>query len=203
MDSTASRTSATLLGRLRRDPSDQQAWATFVDRYGPKVYGWCRRWRLPEVDAEDVTQDVLVILARKMGTFEYDPARSFRAWLRTITQHAWSDYLAQRGRAGRGSGDSHMADLLATVEARADLLHRLDDEFDHELLEEATVRVRLRVEPRTWEAFQLTALDGLSGAEAAGRLGIPVANVFKYKSRVQKMLQEELRKLEEPAEEEP
>ena len=62
------------------------------------------------------------------------------------------------------------------------------------------VRVRLRIAPQTWEAFRLTALEGLSGAAAAERLGIPVATVFKYKSRVQKMLQDELRKLDDAAE---
>src|SRR5262245_7172400 len=111
MDGTASRTSLTLLGRLRQAPFDEAAWSVFVARYGPKIYGWCRRWNLPEADAEDVTQNVLVTLARKMGTFEYDPSRSFRAWLKTLTQHAWSDYLAQRERPGRGSGDSHVGDL--------------------------------------------------------------------------------------------
>lgn len=148
-------------------------------------------------------KNVLVILARKMSTFVYDPSRSFRAWLKTVTQHAWTDYLAWRERVGRGSGDSHVVGLLDQVEAREDLLTRLNEEFDRELLEEATVRVRLRVEPRTWESFQLTAVEGVATPEVARRLGIPVASVFKYKSRVQKMLQEELRKLDEPAETEP
>lgn len=67
---SASRTSVTLLGRLRQDPTDQATWAAFVARYGPKIYAWCRRqWNLQEVDAEDVTRNVLLILARKMGTF--------------------------------------------------------------------------------------------------------------------------------------
>ena len=55
-----------------------------------------------------------------------------------------------------------------------------------------------RVEPHTWEAFRLTAQEGLSGAEVAARLGMQVATVFVARSTVQKMLQEEARKLEEP-----
>lgn len=201
MDSASvSRTSATLLGRLR-DPNDQAAWAVFVDRYGPNIYGWCRRWGLQEADAEDVTQNVLLTLARRMSAFVYDPARSFRAWLKTVAHNALNDYLARRERPGRGSGDSHVANLLDSVAARDDLLARLSNEFDHELLQEATVRVQLRVEVQTWEAFRLTAVEGLSGAVAAGRLGVPVATVFKYKSRVQQMLRDELRKLDDPVEE--
>ena len=57
-------------------------------------------------------------------------------------------------------------------------------------------QVRQRVEPSTWEAFRLTAQEGLSGAETAERLGLQVAAVFKAKSRVQKMLREEAAKLE-------
>lgn len=39
---------------------------------------------------------------------------------------------------------------------------------------------------------QLTAVDGLPGAEAARKLGMPVAHVFVAKHRIQKMLQEEV-----------
>jgi RNA polymerase sigma-70 factor (ECF subfamily) len=72
----------------------------------------------------------------------------------------------------------------------------MEEAFDLELLELATNRVRGRVEPHTWEAFRLTAVDGLSGAEAASRLDMPVASVFKAKSNVQKMLHEEIARLE-------
>jgi RNA polymerase sigma-70 factor (ECF subfamily) len=59
-------------------------------------------------------------------------------------------------------------------------------------------RVRLRVAPRTWEAFRLTALEGLSGAEAARRLEMQVAAVYMAKRNVQKKLREESRRLEQP-----
>ena len=72
----------------------------------------------------------------------------------------------------------------------------LNDQFDHELLDEAIVRVRLRVEPHTWEAFRLTALDGMAGTAVADQLGMKVATVFKAKSKVQRMLREEIRRLE-------
>ena len=190
-------TRVTLLGRLRRDPTDQAAWAEFVDQYGPRIYTWCRKWNLQEADAQDVTQNVLLKLARKMGEFTYDPSRSFRAWLKTLTHHAWSDFLESRARPGLGSGDSHAADILHSLEAREDLVRQLEEEFDRELLREAMLRVRLRVAPQTWQAFTLTALEGLSGAEAAERIPMQVAQVFVAKRRVQKMLREEVARLEQ------
>ena len=197
MDSSSGgRTSPTLLGRLRQDPADQAAWAEFVARYGRQVYAWCRQGNLQEADAEDVSQVVLARLAERMRNFTYDPARSFRGWLRTLTRNAWSDFVQSQKRGGRASGDSATEACLHTLPARDDLLARLEESFDREVLEEAEARVRLRVDPTTWEAFRLTAVEGLSGAEAAGRLDRTVAAVFKAKARVQGMLKDEVTRME-------
>jgi RNA polymerase sigma-70 factor (ECF subfamily) len=187
-----------LLGRLRRWPPDQEAWEQFFQRYGPKIYGWCRRWKLQDADAQEVSQNVLVRLTARMRDFEYDPSRSFRAWLMTLCHHAWSDLLAAR-KNQVASGDSRVSELLASLEARDDLASQLGDAYDLELLGEAMARVRLRVQPQTWEAYQLTAIDGLAGVEAAARLNMKVTAVFKAKSNVQKLLQEEVRYLEGPS----
>jgi RNA polymerase sigma-70 factor (ECF subfamily) len=196
-----SRTRVSLLGRLRRNPDDPVAWAEFVEHYGGKIYAWCRKWKLQEADAQDVTQNVLLRLAQKMKDFHYDPGRSFRAWLKTLTNHAWSDFLKARQRPGLGSGDSGVNAVLQSAEAREDLDKHLETEYDREILEEAMLRVQLRVAPQTWQAFRLTAVDGLSGAQAAAQIPMQVAQVFVAKRRVQKMLSEEVAKLEgnEPA----
>src|SRR5262249_59068052 len=80
-------------------------------------------------------------------------------------------------------------------EARSDRERQLVDAFDRELLELAMHRVQKRTKPANWDAFRLTAVEGLSGADVARRLGIPVAHVFVAKHRVQKMLQDEVRGL--------
>src|SRR6516162_2564329 len=118
-------TRITLLARLRRDPSNQEAWSEFVDHYGAKIMSWCLRWRLQEADAQDVTQNVLLKLAEKMRDFRYDPGRSFRAWLKTIAHHACSDFIESRQRPGLGSGDSQVGRLLLDTQAREDLLQHL------------------------------------------------------------------------------
>jgi RNA polymerase sigma-70 factor (ECF subfamily) len=189
-------TRVSLLHRLRQEPANEFAWGEFVARYGPRIRTWCRRWGLQEADVEDVTQTVLLQLATRLRTFDYDPARSFRAWLKTLTQHALSDLAAQRRRAGAVGGE-----VLEAVPARDDLARHLGEAFDLELLELATARVRRRVAAATWDAFRLMAMEGVSGAEAAARLGMQVAAVFKAKSNVRKLLQEELQRLEkvEPA----
>ncbi len=195
-DETNLRTSASLLRRVREGPEDRAAWDEFVARYGPRILAWCRRWQLQESDAQDVTQEVLLQLVDKMRRFQYDPGRSFRAWLKTLVHHAWQDFLDRRRRAGLGSGDSAVLEQLGTVEARENLEQQLQELFDREVLEEAMARVRRRVAPHTWEAFRLLTFEGLSGAEVAPRVGMQVTMTYVARSKVQKMLREEIEALE-------
>ena len=195
-ESTGRSTRVSLLMALRSDPGDQSTWSAFVDRYGPQIHAWCLRWKLQEADAQDVTQMVLVKLVRHLPGFAYDPARSFRGWLRTLTAHSWSDFLGDQARGVRGSADASVAELLHTVEARVDLVRHLEESFDQELLELAKEEVKQRVEPHTWEAFQLTAIEGVTAAEVAARLGIRVATVYRARHVVQSMLRETLAALE-------
>jgi RNA polymerase sigma factor (sigma-70 family) len=190
-------TSLALLARLRGEVIDAPAWEQFVRRYGPQVVEWCRRWGLQRADAEDVCQDVLMRVARQMRAFEYQKGKSFRAWLKTLTRRALSDWFESARRPGRGTGHSSIGAVLDSVEAREDLAARIEAEFDLELLEVAAARVKSRVDPSTWEAFHLTAVKGLSGAEAAERTCLKVANVFVAKGRVQKMIKDELITLEQ------
>jgi RNA polymerase sigma-70 factor (ECF subfamily) len=192
---TDSQTSVSLLGVLRHEPGNPLAWDEFVRRYRPKIYGWCSDWGLQGADADDVAQIVLAKLTEKLRDFRYDPARSFRAWLKTVTQRTLIDFLATWKR-GSGEGNDEAWEKLRSLEARADLERQLAEAFDRELLDMAMLRVQQRVAPGSWEAFRLTALEGLSGAEASKRIGMPVASVFMAKHRVQKMLQEEVRNLD-------
>jgi len=195
-DSTPPATSPTLLGRLRQDPTDQAAWGDFVNRYGRTIYRWGRTWGLQEADAEDMTQAVLLKLARQMSGFEYDPSGSFRGWLKTVAYRAWCDFLDARKRTTAGSGDSAVLRLLDSVPARDELIQKLDDEYDRELLEKAMARVQLRVQDRTWDAFRMTALESVPGAEAAAALSMTPGAVYVARSKVQKMIQEEIQEIE-------
>ncbi len=72
MDSSI-RTSVTLLQRLQQAETDERAWFEFVDRYGPQMHRWCRRWIRQECDAEEIVQNVMVTLARKFRQFQLRP----------------------------------------------------------------------------------------------------------------------------------
>jgi RNA polymerase sigma factor (sigma-70 family) len=198
--SSSDDTSPTLLGRVGQEPSDQAAWEAFVGRYGPRIRGWCPHRGLQPADAEDVAQDVLLRLARALKTFTYDPSRTFRGWLRQVTQHALSDFFAERKRRpGTGSGDDQVLAVLETVQARDELLAYLEQDFAREVVGRACMTVRARVEPKTWEAFRLAACEGRPGEEVAAMLGMNVTAVFKAKSRILGFIREEVARLEAQA----
>jgi RNA polymerase sigma-70 factor (ECF subfamily) len=192
-------TSVTLLLRLR-DLSDKQAWEDFVERYVPKIYGWCRRNRLQEADAADVTQEVLGKLVSAMRKFDYNPDRgSFRGWLKTVTNNAVRDFASSYKKHGRGSGDSQVNAALASIadpSALAELAGEIEAEAEREMLREAEARVKVRVQKQTWDAYELTAVRDIAAPDVAARLNMPVGQVYVAKSRIIKLLRQEVRKLD-------
>jgi RNA polymerase sigma-70 factor (ECF subfamily) len=152
---------------------------------------WCRAWGLQESDAQDVVQNVMLELSRQMREFRYDSGGSFRAWLKTVARRAWMRYLETRTRHS-AIGDAEMLAQLRDPYAEDDLVRHLEEEYERQILQQALDRVRLRVKVKTFEAFRLTALEGLSGREAALQLGMPVSHVYVAKGNVQKMVAEEI-----------
>jgi RNA polymerase sigma-70 factor (ECF subfamily) len=192
MDNTNSQTGATLFALLE-SPSDSGAWSRFVERYRPIIFRWCKSRGLQDADAEDVTQEVLGKFAKVAGRFIYDPTKAgFRAWLRTVTRHALADLAGEKARAPF-SGDARAQTLLEMLQSADDLEGQLDEELQRELLQRAMSVIRQRVEPKTWRAFELL-VEGRSGNDVARELDLSVAAVYMAKSRIQRMLAEEVRR---------
>jgi RNA polymerase sigma factor (sigma-70 family) len=184
-----------LLARLKEVAVRPEDWEGFLVLYTPPILAWCRNYGLQEADARDVTQNVLLRIARSIPQLEYDSRRSFRGWLRTIVHHCWCDWHETGGIGGTGTGDTGMLKLLQQVPARDELLARLERQYDQELLQLAMERVCERVEQQTWKVFELLALQGISGAEAARQTGMKVASAFAARSKVQRLVRTELAQL--------
>ncbi len=199
---TDTSTSVTLLLRVR-ELEDREAWDSFVATYAPHVFAWCRKHNLQESDAADVTQEVLTKLVRTMRSFRYDPQRgSFRGWLKTVTQNAIRDLVADCRRHGRGAGDTQAGRALAEIcddEASAELEQRITSQYEQELLREAQARVKGRVQTKTWNAYHQTAVHQQSPQSVAKELAMPVSEVYVAKSRVIRMLREEVEQLDSSA----
>jgi RNA polymerase sigma-70 factor (ECF subfamily) len=178
-------TPVSLLERLRQ-PGDQDAWARFVDLYAPLMFSWARRWGLHADAAADLVQDVFLTLLETLPRFEYDPQKSFRAWLRTVTRNRWHD--RQRGAATRPlPGNEH---LLATVPGPGS---QAEEEEDQLVLVRRTLELlRNDFQPLTWRAFWEHGVLGRPAAEVAAQLGVSLSAVYNARFRVLGRLRQEL-----------
>lgn len=187
-----SRTRTSLLMQVR-DVKDHAAWARFVDLYGPMIHTWCLQWNLQDADARDVTQSLIVKLYEVMHDFRYDQTKgSFRGWLRTVTRNAVYNLGRERNDLHHATGDSGVRRQLQNEPARADLARRIQEGFDLELLDTASRKVRKRVAAHTWRAFEMIEYENVPVAEIAAETGLQIAMVYVARSKVKKMLTEEL-----------
>lgn len=151
---------------------------TVFHGYAPQIYRIARRMLGNDADAEDVTQDVLVQVVRKLDTFRGDAQLS--TWLYRVTINAALAHRQKRAvREGRQLGeslDTLVADgehrqLLAGREARPDA--RLADAETRQLIERAINGLPVAYR----DVYVLADVEELANAEIGDRLGLTVAAV--------------------------
>jgi RNA polymerase sigma-70 factor (ECF subfamily) len=185
---TETGTRISLLDRLR-DGADAMAWRDFFDRYWRSMYVFAKRWGGSDQTAEEVVQEAVLAVYENRDVFRYDPSRGrFRNWLFTIVrqklaltrrrqaseQHA----LEQVGHGGEAEGDAGLPEV------------ELETAFENALLVALLDVVRQEVAPETYQAFELSELHGLSGAEVARLTGLSRNGVYLARRRVFKRLKE-------------
>lgn len=179
-------TPVSLLYRLRQ-PEEGLAWNRFIELYSPLLYHWARQAGYQESDCADLVQDVFVILWRKMPDFDYDPTKSFHAWLKTL--------FVNRARAIRRNRDIRHESL-----GDHDLVHTLS-EFD---LDPEDTRFLIRQAYRLIErdfsllhqqVFRAYVLQNRPAEEVARLYEIGLGSVYGIKSKMLSRLRQEMRHL--------
>jgi RNA polymerase sigma factor (sigma-70 family) len=190
-------TRLSLIARLK-DPSNQEAWAQFVEIYRPLVHRLALRKGLQDADAEDLAQHVFCAVAQAVDQWEPDLARArFRTWLQRIAHNLILNALT-RVKADRASGDPAQHEALSSQAAREgpdSALLRM--EYQREVFQWAARQVRAEFEPATWQAFWGTAVEGRDGAEVAAELGKKPGAVYTARSRVMRRLKQKTLEWEE------
>jgi RNA polymerase sigma factor (sigma-70 family) len=159
----------------RNDPS---AFAALVRRHGPTVLGVCRRVLRHEQDAEDAFQAVFLVLARGARTIR--KGDSLTSWLYGVSYRV--ALKAKRSAARRRKHE-------ARVEVRK---APTDWETAWRELQSVLAEEVGRLPPAHRDVFVLCCLDGLSGPEAAARLGVKKNTVFGWLARARQRLREQL-----------
>lgn len=184
-------TSVSLLDRLRLQP-DGDAWTRLVEIYRPLIRGWLVRHGLPPQECDDVVQDVMQVVVRRVPEFRRQRTGSFRSWLRAITVNCLRDFWKKRRAEPQGSGKSDFAQMLEQLADPQSGLSRLwDQEHDRHVSQRLLAAIRPSFEEKTWQAFQRVVIDGTSASQAAAELGTSVNAVFIAKSRVMSRLRHE------------
>lgn len=181
------KTPISLLERLRK-PFEPEAWDRFVSLYTPLIYTWGRRAGLREDDAADLVQDVILKLMEALPTFQYDPQKSFRAWLRTITLNTWRDHCKRRGNRLLLGNEA----ALAAVASPDGLEEFWETEYSQHLVCRAMQLMQADFRPATWKAFWEQVVVGRPARAVAAELGLSTGAAYAAKFRVLDRLREEL-----------
>jgi RNA polymerase sigma factor (sigma-70 family) len=185
-------TRASLLVQLR-DGANDGAWREFMKLYGPVVYGFARKRGLQDADAADLMQDVMRSVSAAIGRLDYDRNQgTFRGWLFTITRNKVFNFLSARRIRPQGSGDSTTNRLLNQEPDSNDGSDVWEMEYERRLAGVAMNRVKSEFQENTWQAFWLTAVEGVGAAAAAQQVGISTGAIYVAKSRVLARLKEEV-----------
>ena len=202
-------TRASLLNRLR-DAGDDASWRTFFDTYWRLIYAVACKAGLSDAEAQDVVQETVLSVAKRVGDFKAQPDGSFKGWLLQITRRRIADQFEKRGKVGQASRLSGAGETpalpcedstrTATIEripdpASFDLDACWDEQWRKGLLEAATERVKNLVTPKQYQMFELYTLREWPVRKVAQTLGVSAAQVYLAKHRVGRLLKKEARRM--------
>jgi RNA polymerase sigma factor (sigma-70 family) len=210
-------TRASLLGRLK-DWGDQKSWQDFFDTYWRLIYSVALKAGLSDAEAQDVVQETLLTVAKKVGEFKSDPAiGSFKGWLLLITRRRIADQLEKRGKLLRASQMSGASGTCALSRASTDdatrtsTLERVPDpatfnldacweeQWQKNQLRAATEKVKTLVSPKQFQIFELYVLREWPVAKVARSLSVSAGQVYLARHRVSRLLKKEIARLERRA----
>ena len=163
-----------LLKRLQQ--GDERALADLADAYGTKIYQLAFRYLRNHEDAEEVTQDVLYKVFRKVGEFRGDAALS--SWIYRITFNSAMSRLrsasyqrTQDEHRTAGSADSDEA-AVASLNEIADWSQMADEHLLRSQLRQRLFRAVLALPVIYRAPVVLRDLQGMSTEEASAMLKV-------------------------------
>jgi RNA polymerase sigma-70 factor (ECF subfamily) len=161
-----------LLERLQA--GDERAIAELADTYGTKIYQLAFRYLRNKEDAEEVTQDVLLKVSRKVDAFRGDAALS--SWIYRITFNAAMSRL-RTARYQRSQDEARQVETdgephIAAQSDVADWSNMADEQMLRSQLRRRVLRAILAL-PAIYRApVVLRDLHGMSTEEASAMLKV-------------------------------
>jgi len=185
-----------LIARLQA--GDESAVQELAERYTPRIFQLAMRHMKNREDAEEVTQDVLVKVYRKVGEFRGDSALS--SWIYRITFNTAMSRLRNGRLAKAAEKERDRLESGASVEDRARLMrepidwsHMPDDELLRIQLRQAVTAAIADLPEIYRQPVVLRDIQGLTTEEASSRLHLKDQTLKSRLHRGRLMLRERLR----------
>lgn len=191
-----------LLSRLK-DRDDHESWQDFFNTYWKLVYGVAMKSGLTDQEAQEVVQETVITVARRIPEFRYDPkVCSFKTWLLNLTRWRIVDQLRKRkpdGRFQRRKADGTAR--TPTIERIADpggmeLEKVWDEEWEQYIFEAALERVKKQVSPEQFQIFALRVFKEWPVLKIANELDVSVGQVYLAKHRISALIKKQVKELE-------
>jgi len=192
-----------LLSRLK-DWDDQDSWRQFFETYWKLIYNTAVKAGLTHTEAQEVVQETIISVAKKMGEFKADPASgSFKSWLLNLTRWRIHDQLRKRGLQKEAHRPAQQdGTRTSTIERVPDpnseaLEQAWNQEWEKNLIGAALGRVKGRVKPELYQIFDLLAVKHWPAMKVSQRLKVNLAQVYYAKYKVSALLKREIKRLEQ------
>jgi RNA polymerase sigma-70 factor (ECF subfamily) len=182
------------------DWNDRKRWQQFFDSYWRLIHGTARKAGLTDAEAQEVVQETLLTVAKKIDQLRYDPAiGSFKGWLLQITRWRIADQFRKRkpgtmqtSRSGdEDEGRTRTIDRIADP-AGAELEAIWDEEWRRNRLQAAVARLKRQVDPKQYQIFDCYVFKQWPAQKVATELRVSIAQVYLAKHRLAALLKKEL-----------
>ncbi len=169
---------------------DQVSWEDFYQTYRPLIILCGKDFNLSAADLEELCQIVLIDIFKNSKTFRYDRKLGrFRDYLRQIIRHNALDLLRKNKNSQLVSDET--ADCADPNQEK-----HWEENWQAHLLEQAQAMLRAQLEPTTYQAFELYALQDQPVQQVAAFLHLSVNSVYVAKTRALDKLRENVRILQ-------
>jgi RNA polymerase sigma-70 factor (ECF subfamily) len=165
---------------------DESAFNNIVSIYKQKIYWHARRMLGNHSDADDVTQEVLITIFKKMHTFRFDS--SLNTWIYQITSRKCLNYLKRRKLRSFFTLENEEVkkmrkgeDIAASFESR-EKLEKLD-----EILEQLPPKQREVFILKNFEELNYREIEEITGTS----IGALKASYFHALKKVKELTPDE------------
>lgn len=165
------------------DSADAEAWARFFDAYAGYVFGIARHRGLPEADADEIVQQVMLEFVHGHALDQYDRRQgAFHVWLAHRVVWRLANYC--RDGAVRRAAEARYASEPSSIAKPPALEQACEEEWRAAVLAEALRRLRAESNPAHYAVFYASAIDNLPTEAILRSHGVTAANLYQIRRRL-------------------